>query len=220
MKVIAVVFALVLMSGLHAQTHVFKPLPYAYNALEPYIDAKTMEVHYTKHHQGYFDKFMAAIKGNSMAESLSMIEIMARMNDFSAAVRNNGGGYWNHEFFWESMTPGGSLMPEGAFKTKLLAQFGSMEKFLEEFKNAGLSLFGSGWVWLVQEKGSLKIVSTPNQDNPLMNVQAGTIIPLLALDVWEHAYYLKHQNKRGSYIDDFFRVVDWVTVSKRFNENQ
>lgn len=218
MKIFVVIFALLLFFGTTAQTHVFKPLPYAYDALEPYIDAKTMEIHYTKHHRGYYDKFMAAIKGNHHLESLSLPEIMARMNEFPAAVRNNGGGFWNHEFFWESMTPGGSSIPEGALKNRINAQFGSMEKFIEEFKNAGLSIFGSGWVWLIQEKGALKIVTTPNQDNPLMNVPAGTVNPLLALDVWEHAYYLKHQNKRAAYIDDFFKVIDWIAVSKRFNE--
>jgi len=216
MKVFIVISALFIFIGAQAQTHVFKPLPYAYDALEPYIDAKTMEIHYSKHHQGYYDKFMAAIKGNSALESLSMPAIMARMNEFPVAVRNNGGGYWNHEFFWESITPGGRVLPDGALKNRINTQFGSMEKFLEEFKNAALSLFGSGWVWLIQQNGELKIVTTPNQDNPLMNMPEGSIIPLLAIDVWEHAYYLKHQNKRAAYIDDFFKVVDWDAVSKRY----
>lgn len=205
-------------ASLNAQTHEFKPLPYATDALEPYIDSKTMDIHYNKHHRGYYDKFMAAIADNEFLKTASMPEIFARMNEFSPAVRNNGGGYWNHEFFWESMSSDGGAMPEGKLKEAIISQFGSLEKFQIEFKSAGLGLFGSGWVWLIAEDGKLKIVTTPNQDNPLMNVAVGQIRPLLALDVWEHAYYLKYQNRRADYIDGFFQIINWKMVDKRFSE--
>lgn len=218
MRIASLILLIISVNFIVAQTHEFKPLPYDYDALEPYIDAKTMEVHYSKHHRGYFDKFMVASTGNDFLRSASMPAIFSRMNDFPAAVRNNGGGYWNHEFFWGSMSSGGSEMGDGAFNDKIINQYGSVEKFLEEFKSSALGVFGSGWVWLIQQGDELKIVTTNNQDNPLMNIPEGLVHPLLTLDVWEHAYYLKHQNKRAAYIDDFFKVIDWNAVSKRFNE--
>ncbi len=208
--------AIFLSISLSAQTHVFKPLPYAYNALEPYIDAQTMELHYTKHHQGYYNKFIAAIEGNDFLESASMIEIFARIDESSEAVRNNGGGYWNHEFFWESMSAGGKPLPDGELKNRIVKQYGSFEEFVSAFSKSALSVFGSGWTWLVVKDGELQIVNTANQDNPLMNIAAQKGIPLLALDLWEHAYYLKYQNKRSDYIANFLKVVDWQKVDSRY----
>ena len=199
-----------------SQTHKFKALPYAYDGLEPYIDAQTMELHYDKHHRGYYNKFIAAIDDNDELTSSSMPDIFANISEYGPAIRNNGGGYWNHEFFWESMIPGGAGLPDGDFKNKITEDFGSLENFLAEFKNAGLSRFGSGWVWLIVQRGDLLITSTANQDNPLMNTAEAVGTPLLALDVWEHAYYLKYQNKRGDYIDNFFKVINWIKVSERY----
>ncbi len=198
-----------------AVNHQFKPLPYAYDALEPYIDKLTMEIHYSRHHKAYFDNFIKAISGTPL-EKMSMNELFDNMSTLPAAVRNNGGGYYNHELFWENMASGGVAMTE-KFETMLKQQFGSVEKLKEEFVNAGLTRFGSGWAWLnVNEKGGLFISSTPNQDNPLMDVAEKRGIPILGMDVWEHAYYLKYQNKRADYITAFWNVINWKKVEERY----
>lgn len=218
MKTAIAIIALILAFPALSQTHQFKALPYAYDALEPYIDKETVEIHYDKHHRGYYNKFMKAIEGNNKLQNSKMNEIFANISEYDDAIRNNGGGYWNHEFYWESMTPGGVSLPEGALKQKIDEDFGSMEKLKEEFKKASLSLFGSGWTWLIVQRGDLIICTTPNQDNPLMNIVEHEGTPLLALDVWEHAYYLKYQNKRGDYIDNFFHLINWEMVNKRYLE--
>ncbi|HNZ43458.1 MAG TPA: superoxide dismutase [Bacteroidales bacterium] len=200
-----------------AVNHQFKPLPYAYDALEPYIDKMTMEIHYSRHHKAYFDNFIKAINGTPL-EKMSMNELFENMSTLPAAVRNNGGGYYNHELFWENMAPGGVGMTE-RFEKMLKQQFGSVEKLKEEFANAGLTRFGSGWAWLnVDEKGNLFISSTPNQDNPLMDVAEKRGTPVLAMDVWEHAYYLKYQNKRVDYINAFWNIINWKVVEERYDE--
>lgn len=216
MRALAIILMAAMALPAMSQNHSFKALPYSYDALEPYIDAQTMEVHYDKHHRAYYNNFIKAIEGNNELQNSSMHEIFAKISDYSDAVRNNGGGYWNHDFFWESMTPGGAELAEGNLMNKIMTEFGSLENFQAEFKKAALARFGSGWAWLILQDGKLKICSTPNQDNPLMNVVENKGTPLLALDVWEHAYYLKYQNKRGEYIDNFFKVVNWAKVSERY----
>lgn len=197
------------------EKHKFPELGYAYNALEPYIDAQTMELHYDKHHRGYYGKFMAAIKGTDM-ETIPMHHIFANISQHSESVRNNGGGYYNHRLFWDNMSPDGGD-PSARLSDALVKNFGSFDEFKKEFGNAAKSHFGSGWAWLYLDADkNLKITSTPNQDNPLMDVLDERGIPLLTLDVWEHAYYLKYQNKRGDYVDNFWNVVNWKTVNKRW----
>ncbi|SFE24035.1 superoxide dismutase [Thermophagus xiamenensis] len=192
-------------------------LDYAYNALEPYIDAQTMEIHHTKHHGAYTSKLNAAIEGTDLANK-SIEEILANVSQHSAAVRNNGGGYYNHNLFWKIMTPNGGGKPSGQLLEAIEKDFGSFEQFKETFNNAAASRFGSGWAWLVkQENGKLVVGSTPNQDNPLMDLSELKGTPILGLDVWEHAYYLKYQNKRPEYIDAFWNVVNWEEVAKRFS---
>ncbi len=195
----------------------FPALPYAYNALEPYIDAQTMEIHYSRHHKGYFDNFMKAIKGTEL-EGKKLSEIFATISQQPTSVRNTGGGYYNHNLFWENLSPTpGKLSKE--LQTELEKQFGSVEAFKEAFSKASSSVFGSGWTWLVvTTDGKLEITSTANQDNPLMDVASKKGTPLLAIDVWEHAYYLKYQNKRADYITAFWNVVNWEEVSKRFEK--
>lgn len=196
-------------------------LPYAYNALEPVIDAQTMELHYSKHHAGYTKKFNAAIE-NSTLKGKSMEEIFASLEnkEVDAALRNNGGGYYNHTLYWELMTPGGKSTPTGDLLVAINKTFGSEAAFLEQFAKAGASLFGSGWVWLIQkENGELAIITTANQDNPLMiKIVSQTGKPLIAMDVWEHAYYLKYQNKRADYIQGFLSLLNWDVVEKYYNE--
>jgi Fe-Mn family superoxide dismutase len=195
--------------------HKFPELGYDFNALEPYIDAETMELHYTKHHQGYFNKFMNAADGTELLET-PMEKIFATINQHSDAVRNNGGGYFNHTLFWESMTPAPADVPEDLAQS-ITADFGSFETFKEEFGTAAKTLFGSGWTWLaVGSDDKLFITSTPNQDNPLMNVAEKQGIPILGIDVWEHAYYLNYQNKRADYVDNFWNIVNWEVVKNRF----
>lgn len=190
-------------------------LPYAYDALEPHIDAKTMEIHHTKHHAGYTANLNAAIAGTDL-EKLSIKELLANHTE-NIAIRNNGGGYWNHKLFWEVMSPNGGGKPTGKLADAIDSAFGSFDKFKEEFAKAGATQFGSGWAWLcVTDKGTLAVSSTPNQDNPLMPVASCSGKPILALDVWEHAYYLNYQNKRPDYISAFWNVVNWDEVSKRF----
>ncbi len=194
-------------------------LPYAYNALEPNIDARTMEIHHTKHHKAYTDNLNKAIEGKP-EDNMSIEDILKNITNYPPVIRNNGGGYWNHCMFWEIMTPNGGGAPSGAVADAINSSFGSFYKMKEEFNAAGTTRFGSGWAWLCkQADGSLKICSTPNQDNPLMNIEGscgGT--PILCLDVWEHAYYLNYQNRRPDYIAAFWNVVNWEEVAKRFGK--
>lgn len=193
----------------------FPQLPYAYDALEPYIDAQTMELHYTKHHKGYYTKYLAAIEGTDL-ENQSLREIFAGMSGQSAAVRNNGGGYFNHTLFWNVMGPNAGGAPEGELADAIVEAFGSLELFKDQFANAAATRFGSGWAWLIVKDGKLMITSTPNQDNPLMDVAEVQGEPIFGLDVWEHAYYLKYQNRRPDYINAFWSVVNWDVVAENF----
>ncbi len=188
-------------------------LDYAYDALEPHIDARTMEIHHSKHHNGYTNNLNAAIEGTDMA-NMSIEEILKVCKD-KPAVRNNGGGYYNHDLFWKVMSPNGGGTPEGALMDDINATFGSFDAFKDEFAKAAATRFGSGWAWLCVCEGKLCVCSTPNQDNPVMGEGcAGT--PILGLDVWEHAYYLNYQNRRPDYISAFFNVINWNEVSKRY----
>ena len=194
----------------------FQPLPYAYDALEPYIDKLTVEIHYSKHHKAYFDNFINAIKGTAM-ESMTIREIFRNISKEPVAIRNNSGGYFNHTFYWESMKAHGGGMPTGKLSEAIGKTFTSFEEFKKQFSEAGKTRFGSGWAWLcLDDKGTLFICSTPNQDNPLMDIAEKKGIPLLTIDVWEHAYYLKYQNKRADYIDAFWNVVNWIEVANRY----
>lgn len=190
-------------------------LPYAYDALEPHIDAKTMEIHHTKHHAAYINKFNAEVEGTDL-EAQSIEDIFANISKLSAGVRNNGGGAWNHSLFWSVMGPNKGGEPTGELAEAIKASFGSFDKFKEEFANAGATQFGSGWAWLVVVDGKLVVSKTPNQDNPLMDVADVKGTPVLGLDVWEHAYYLNYQNRRPDYIQSFFNVVNWDEVAKRY----
>ena len=191
-------------------------LNYAYDALEPTIDAKTMEIHYTKHHQAYMDNLNKAIEGTDL-EGKSLEEIQKIGTD-KPAVRNNGGGHYNHSFFWELLTPGGSKEPVGNVKAEI-EKIGGFEKFKEDFSNAAKTRFGSGWAWLVKNAdGSVVVSSTPNQDNPLMPVADVQGTPILGIDVWEHAYYLKYQSKRPDYVAAFFDVINWDKVEELYNK--
>ena len=188
-------------------------LSYAYNALEPHIDARTMEIHHSKHHQGYTNNLNAAIAGTDL-EGKSISEILSACAD-KPAVRNNGGGFYNHTLFWEVMSPNGGGNPTGSLAAAIDAAFGSFDAFKDTFAKAAATRFGSGWAWLCLNDGALEVCSTANQDNPLMGVGcSGT--PILGLDVWEHAYYLNYQNRRPDYIQAFFEVVDWSVVSDKF----
>ena len=190
------------------------PLPYAYDALEPHIDAETMTLHHDKHHQAYVDKLNGAVEGTDWA-SKTIEDIVANLSDLpsdiAGPVRNNGGGHLNHSLFWESMSPDGGGAPDGDLGAEIDAAFGSFDAFKEQFEAAGVGRFGSGWAWLVLDGGELKIVSTPNQDSPLTDGQA----PLLGNDVWEHAYYLKYQNRRPEYLKAWWNVVSWGVVADR-----
>lgn len=190
-------------------------LNYDYNALEPYIDATTMEIHYTKHHGGYTNNLNAAIEGTSLSE-LPIEEILKDISKHPTAVRNNGGGFYNHNLFWEIMGPNGGGMPSGELLKAIEKTFGSFQEFKDKFSNAAGTRFGSGWAWLIMQNGSLKVFSTPNQDNPLMDVAEQKGFPILGLDVWEHAYYLKYQNRRPEYINNFWNVINWKTVEEKY----
>lgn len=191
-------------------------LSYAYDALEPHIDAKTMEIHYTKHHNGYVSKLNAAIEGTELAGK-SIEEILKNLDMDNKAVRNNGGGHYNHTLFWSIMGPNGGGTPAGNVEKAIEETFGSFENFKNEFSDVAATQFGSGWAWLcVMGDGKLRVCSTPNQDNPLMPTECGGI-PILGLDVWEHAYYLNYQNRRPDYIEAFFNVVNWRAVEERYN---
>ena len=188
-------------------------LPYAYDALEPHIDARTMEIHHSKHHQAYITNLNAAIAGTDL-EGKSIEQILQNCKD-KPAVRNNGGGFWNHNLFWECMSPNGGGEPSGELLQAINDAFGTFEAFKAEFAKAGATRFGSGWAWLCVTNGKLEVCSTPNQDNPVMGEGCkGTAI--LAMDVWEHAYYLHYQNRRPDYINAFFNVINWAFVAKKF----
>ncbi len=194
-------------------------LDYPYDALEPHIDKMTMEIHHTKHHQTYVDNLNKAVEGYKEYQEMDIKELIAKLNslpeEIKTAVRNNGGGHLNHSIFWKIMSPNGGGEPIGEVAKKIDEDLGGFDKFKEEFKKAALGRFGSGWAWLVVNKdGKFEIVSTPNQDNPVSEGKE----PLLGIDVWEHAYYLKYQNRRADYIDSWFNVVDWNKVEKRYKE--
>ncbi|MGN6275367.1 MAG: superoxide dismutase [Solirubrobacterales bacterium] len=190
-------------------------LPYPYDALEPHIDEETMRIHHDKHHQAYVDKANAALEGTEWADR-DVEDVLRNLSslpgDKQAAVRNNAGGHYNHTLFWQMMSPDGGGEPSGELASAIGETFGSFDSFKEEFKNAGIARFGSGWAWLVKDNDGLAVVSTPNQDSPISDGST----PLLGVDVWEHAYYLKYQNKRPEYLDAFWNVVNWDYVAERF----
>lgn len=194
-------------------------LPYKYDALEPHIDAETMKIHHTKHHQGYTNKLNKAVEGTDL-EGLAIEQILRRVSKYPSAVRNNGGGFYNHALFWKILSSKGGDEPEkgSSLRKSIDRKFGRFENFKNDFKAAALGRFGSGWTWLCVDEpvGDLFITSTPNQDNPLMDVAEFRGIPILGLDVWEHAYYLKYQNRRADYVDAFFRLINWSAVNRRF----
>ena len=194
-------------------------LGYTYDALEPHIDKMTMEIHHTKHHQTYIDNLNKALEGHKEYQEMKIWELVAKIDslpeEIKTAVRNNGGGHLNHKIFWKTMSPKGGGEPVGEVAKRIEEDLGGFEKFKEELKKAALGRFGSGWAWLVlNENGKLEITSTPNQDNPISEGKK----PLLGIDVWEHAYYLKYQNKRADYIDSWFNVVDWNKVEEKYNK--
>ncbi|MEM6984978.1 MAG: superoxide dismutase [Pseudomonadota bacterium] len=192
----------------------FPDLPYDYSALEQSIDAQTMEIHYDRHHRTYFNNFVNAVSDSPLADQ-SLEAILAKAGEHGAAVRNNGGGFYNHIIYWNSMCNGGSSASD-ELSAAINAEFGSMESLQEKMTQAGITRFGSGFAWLIMQDGKLVVTSTPNQDNPLMDVAEQQGTPLLGMDVWEHAYYLRYQNKRPDYIKAWWDVVDWAKVSERF----
>ncbi len=194
-------------------------LPYSHDALEPHIDSTTMQIHHGKHHQAYVDNLNKALAGTEY-EGNSLEEVVANAGKISAAVRNNGGGHWNHSFFWESLAANAGGNPEGNLAAAINEAFGSFDAMKEQFNAAGMTRFGSGWAWLGVKDGKLCICSTPNQDNPLMDVADCKCTPILGIDVWEHAYYLKYQNRRAEYLGAFWNVVNWNKVAERFESAQ
>lgn len=194
-------------------------LPYNHDALEPYIDKQTMEIHHGKHHQAYVDNLNKALAG-SEHENKSLEDLLKNISALPAAVRNNGGGHWNHTFFWESMAPHAGGTPSGELADAINSAFGSFDAFKEKFATAGATRFGSGWAWLIIKDGKLEVCSTPNQDNPLMDVAEVKGTPILGVDVWEHAYYLKYQNRRPEYLNNFWNVVNWAKVAERYAESK
>jgi Fe-Mn family superoxide dismutase len=200
-----------------AQNFTLAPLPYPYDALAPVIDERTMQVHHGRHHQAYVDNLNRVVAASPALAGQSLEALLANVSKAGDAVRNNGGGHWNHTFFWESMTrAGGSAAPSAPLLAAIERDFGSMDQFKAAFRAAGLGRFGSGWAWLiVTPEGKLKVTSTANQDNPLMDVVADRGVPLLGNDLWEHAYYLQYQNRRGDYLDAWWQVVDWSVISRR-----
>lgn len=193
-------------------------LPYASNALEPSIDKETMEIHHGKHHQAYVDNLNKALEGKDGADK-SIEEICKNISKYDMAVRNNGGGHYNHSLFWTVLSPDGGKEPSGEFAEAINEAFGSFDELKKELQDAGAKRFGSGWAWIiVNSSGKLQVTSTPNQDNPLMDVAEVQGTPIFGIDVWEHAYYLKYQNKRPAYLDAIFNVVDWDAVAKRYQE--
>ena len=196
-------------------------LPYDFSALEPHIDARTMEIHYGKHHAGYVNNLNNAISGKADLESKSLEDLIGSVSSLPesvrVAVRNNGGGHWNHAFFWNIMSGNGGSRPDGDLAAAIKDAFGSFDAFKDAFKKAGATRFGSGWAWLVvDESGTLKVGSTPNQDNPLMDISDFKGTPILGVDVWEHAYYLNYQNRRPDYLEAFFNVINWEAVAAHF----
>lgn len=193
-------------------------LPYGYDALEPHFDAQTMEIHYTKHHQGYTDKLNAALENYDELQELSIIDLLKQVNelpeDIKSSVRNNGGGYFNHMLFWTSLTPN-QKEPGGKLLEKIDSSFKNLDGFKEQFTQKAVTLFGSGWIWLVVDNDNLSIFQTPNQDNPIME---SDVTILFGLDVWEHAYYLKFQNRRAEYIDAWWNLLNWEEVERRLLE--
>jgi superoxide dismutase, Fe-Mn family len=192
-------------------------LPYAHDALEPHIDKQTMEIHHGKHHQAYVDNLNKAVAGTEH-ENKSLEELVKNAGKISPAVRNNGGGHWNHSFFWESLSHNGGISTSGKLTEAIKSAFGSVDEFKTKFAAAGMGRFGSGWAWLIVKDGKLEISSTPNQDNPLMDVAEVKGIPILGIDVWEHAYYLKYQNKRADYLAAVWNVLDWKKLESRFSK--
>ncbi len=192
-------------------------LPYSPDALEPHIDTATMQIHHGKHHQAYVDNLNKAIAGTDN-ENKSLEELLAGAGKISPAVRNNGGGHWNHTFFWESLTPSGTGKAGGKLAASIDAELGGFDQFKEKMSQAGMTRFGSGWAWLIEQDGKLIISSTPNQDNPLMDVAEVKGTPILGIDVWEHAYYLKYQNRRADYLTAFWNVVNWDVAGKRYED--
>ena len=197
--------------------HTLPKLPYDYNALEPYIDAQTMTIHHTKHHQAYIDKLNGAVKGTKF-ENMNVNELIKKLNDvpenIRTAVRNHGGGHSNHSFFWQIMAPNAGGEPHGAVADSIKSTFGGFDKFKEDLTNAGLNRFGSGWAWLVLNNGKLEVYSTANQDSPLMEGK----VPILGVDVWEHAFYILRQNRKNEYIDAFWHVINWQQVNKNYEK--
>ena len=191
-------------------------LPYAHEALEPHIDTATMQIHHGKHHQAYVDNLNKAIAGTEH-ENKSIEELVAAAGTISPAVRNNGGGHWNHTFFFESLAPGAEAKPTGELASAINETFGSLDELKEKMNAAGTTRFGSGWAWLIAKDGKLEVTSTPNQDNPLMDVSETKGTPLFGIDVWEHAYYLKYQNRRPEYLKAIWNVVNWNKVGERYS---
>jgi Fe-Mn family superoxide dismutase len=198
--------------------YVQQKLTYGYDALEPYIDKQTMEIHYSKHHAAYTENFNKAVEANNLKDA-SLFEIFGMISKLPVALRNQGGGYYNHLLFWQVMSSNAGGQPQGKLAEAILADFGSFDKFKEKFTDAAKTQFGSGWAWLlVNDDGKLMVTKTSNQDNPLMDIAEVKGIPILCLDVWEHAYYLKYQNKRPDYISAFWNVINWSEVEKRYTE--
>lgn len=192
-------------------------LPYDYDALEPYIDGRTMEIHYNKHHNAYLTKFQKAIEGTEL-EDQSLEALMAKAGAHGPGVRNQGGGYYNHIVYWNSMSPNGGGKPDGKLASAIESKWGSFDDFKEEFSNAATTLFGSGFVWLIVANGQLDIVQTPNQDNPLMDVAPKNGQPIMGLDVWEHAFYLKYQNRKPDYVEAWWNVVNWRGIDEAYEK--
>jgi superoxide dismutase, Fe-Mn family len=194
-------------------------LPYAFDALEPHIDSQTMQIHHGKHHQAYVDNLNKAIAGTEH-ENKTLEQLIASAGKISPAVRNNGGGHWNHSFFWNILSANAGGKPSGKLADDINSAFGSFEAFQEKFNTAGTTRFGSGWAWLIVKDGKLEVSSTPNQDNPLMDVAEVKGTPILGVDVWEHAYYLKYQNKRPDYLKAIWNVINWKNVAKHYEKSQ
>ncbi len=192
-------------------------LPYAFNALEPHIDARTMEIHHGKHHQAYVTNLNNAVAGTD-TEKLSIEDICKNISKYPVAVRNNGGGHFNHAMFWKLMQPGGNVNPTGDLATAIDSAFGNFENFKTQFSQAAVTRFGSGWAWLIASNGKLEVTSTPNQDNPLMDIAEKKGTPILGVDVWEHAYYLHYQNRRPDYVAAFWNVINWDEVANNLKK--
>jgi superoxide dismutase, Fe-Mn family len=198
------------------QTHVFNALPYSYDALEPHIDAKTVEIHYDRHHRAYYNNFISAAKGTEL-ENTTIETIFLQISAHGDIIRNNAGGWYNHDLYWNIMTPGGKQSPSGKLLKEISETFGSVENLVKEMNDASMKRFGSGWAWLiVNTQGKLQVTSTPNQDNPLMDIVPARGTPIIGIDVWEHAYYLKYQNQRKAYIDAFWKLLNWDVVEAKY----